>query len=135
MHCRIGGGRGGQTMLYQAYQLQEDLIAPMRAFAQTMRAFSGTAWWGFSGGDSARLKAAAALELVSRFQLTHTRPDFGIDTVMVGNRDVPVTPGDRADAALRHAAALRQGHRHGAAESAGRGAAVRPFRHAAAPAR
>jgi poly(3-hydroxybutyrate) depolymerase len=78
-------------MLYQAYQLQEDLIAPMRAFAQTMRAFSGTAWWGLAGGDGARVKAAAALELVSRFQLTHTRPDFGIDTVMMGNREVPVT--------------------------------------------
>ncbi len=77
-------------MLYQAYQLQDDLIAPMRAFAQTMRALTGTAWWGL-GGDGAKLKAAAGLELVSRFQLTHTRPEFGIDTVMVGNRDVPVT--------------------------------------------
>ncbi len=28
--------------------------------------------------------------MISRFELTHTRPDFGIRTVRVGNRDVPV---------------------------------------------
>jgi polyhydroxyalkanoate depolymerase len=34
---------------------------------------------------------SAALAMISRFELTHTRPDFGIGTVRVGNRDVPVT--------------------------------------------
>ena len=29
--------------------------------------------------------------MISRFELTHARPDFGIATVRVGNRDVPVT--------------------------------------------
>ena len=33
----------------------------------------------------------AALAMISRFELTHTRPPFHIDTVRVGNRDVPVT--------------------------------------------
>ena len=33
---------------------------------------------------------AAAMEMISRFELTHVRPDFGIETVRVGNRDVPV---------------------------------------------
>jgi polyhydroxyalkanoate depolymerase len=31
------------------------------------------------------------MEMVSRFALTHSRPDFGIKTVRIGNRDVPVT--------------------------------------------
>ena len=29
--------------------------------------------------------------MIARFELTHARPDFGIGTVRVGNRDVPVT--------------------------------------------
>ncbi len=33
----------------------------------------------------------AAYELISRARLTHTRPDYGIRSVMVGNREVEVT--------------------------------------------
>ena len=29
--------------------------------------------------------------MISRFEITHSRPDFAIATVAVGNRDVPVT--------------------------------------------
>lgn len=76
-------------MLYQTYQLQEDLIAPMRVFADNMRVFAGTTWWSLS--DGMRLRAMAALEMVSRFRLTHERSEFGIETVPVGNREVPVT--------------------------------------------
>jgi polyhydroxyalkanoate depolymerase len=36
-------------------------------------------------------KFTAALELVSRSGLTHTRPSYGITSVRVGNRNVPVT--------------------------------------------
>ncbi|WP_375176129.1 polyhydroxyalkanoate depolymerase [Pseudooceanicola sp.] len=32
----------------------------------------------------------ALLEMISRFELTHTRPSFGIKSVRVGNRDLPV---------------------------------------------
>jgi polyhydroxyalkanoate depolymerase len=35
---------------------------------------------------------AAALEMISRFELTHVRPDFAIEKVMSGNADVAVTP-------------------------------------------
>ncbi|MEC9367594.1 MAG: polyhydroxyalkanoate depolymerase [Pseudomonadota bacterium] len=42
-------------------------------------------------GDGFKYKLAAALELASRFRLTHTRPDFRISQVRVGNRDVSVT--------------------------------------------
>ena len=59
-------------------------------------------------------------------------PDFGIAAVRVGNREVAGDRGGGARPALRPAAALRQGHRHAAAAGAGRGAALGPFRHAAA---
>ncbi|MDQ0315937.1 polyhydroxyalkanoate depolymerase [Amorphus orientalis] len=77
-------------MLYQTYQLQDDLIAPFRALARNA-VFPGL-WgdWGLAG--ELRRRLSAGLEMLSRFELSHTRPDFGIETVMVGNRDVPVTP-------------------------------------------
>ena len=78
-------------MLYQAYQLQDDLIAPFRALA---RAMPQTDWpdlmdWGIAA--QLRRRIDAGLEMLSRYELSHTRPDFAIDSVMVGNRDVPVT--------------------------------------------
>ena len=41
-------------------------------------------------GSDANARAAAAFELIARAQLTHTRPAFGIDTVVVGGREVAV---------------------------------------------
>ncbi|MDP3898988.1 MAG: polyhydroxyalkanoate depolymerase, partial [Mesorhizobium sp.] len=76
-------------MLYQAYQFQDDLVAPMRFLARNMRGAAMSAFW--AAGDGFRGRVAAGLELVSRFQLTHSRPDFDIPSVRVGNRDVPVT--------------------------------------------
>jgi len=74
-------------MLYQAYQLQDDVIAPGRMLAELIGPIAG----GMILGDAAKRRIAAGLEMISRFRLTHTRPDFGIATVRVGNRDVPVT--------------------------------------------
>jgi len=73
-------------MLYQAYQLQDDLIAPARIFADLMGSVAGS----MGLGDTARRRITAGLEMIARFRFTHTRPDFGIDSVKVGNRDVPV---------------------------------------------
>ena len=75
-------------MLYQAYQFQDDLIGPMRLLARGTQALAEQL---FGAGDGLRRQLAAGLELVTRFKLTHTRPDFGIAEVRVGNRDVPVT--------------------------------------------
>jgi poly(3-hydroxybutyrate) depolymerase len=80
---------GRQPMLYQTYQLQDDLVAPLRSFARTTMSAAGTAFWGL--GENVGRQLWASLEMVSRFELTHTRPDFGIAAVRVGNRDVPVT--------------------------------------------
>ncbi len=76
-------------MLYQAYQFQDDLIAPMRFAARSMRAAALSRFWGVGEGFKARF--LAGLELLARYELSHSRPDFNISTVRVGNRDVPVT--------------------------------------------
>jgi poly(3-hydroxybutyrate) depolymerase len=76
-------------MLYQAYQLEDDLVAPWRMLARALQATAGPNFWSF--GEGLGRPVAAALEMISRFRLTHTRPDFGIEAVRVGNRDVPIT--------------------------------------------
>ena len=72
-------------MLYQGYQLQDDLIAPLRTAASWARSF------GIPLFPALRRPLDAALEMISRFEITHSRPSFGIGSVRVGNRDVPVT--------------------------------------------
>ena len=76
-------------MLYQAYQFYSDATVPARKIAElglsAMVPFIGEA-----KGAWLR-KFTAALELVSRSGLTHTRPAYGITSVRVGNRDVAVT--------------------------------------------
>lgn len=76
-------------MLYHAYQFQDDLVAPFRSWARMMRRATLSSFW--AGDGSFRSKFLAGLEMVSRFELSHSRPDFGIVSVRVGNRDVPVT--------------------------------------------
>jgi polyhydroxyalkanoate depolymerase len=76
-------------MLYYAYQLQSDLMKPVRAMADAAASMLNGQM--ISQFDSVALRnLAAAFEMVSRAGLTHTRPPFGIDSVRVGNEDVPV---------------------------------------------
>jgi polyhydroxyalkanoate depolymerase len=75
-------------MLYATYQWQDDLLAPLRQMARFL-GNGGLSHWPV--GTHARRQMAAGLEMLSRFELTHVRPDFGIETVPVGNREVPVT--------------------------------------------
>ncbi len=92
---RAGGGqnRTGEAadgMLYSAYQLQDDLMAPLRTVAKVaarppLPLGMGAAILPF------RPRVAAAWELVARAGLSHTRPPFGIGTVTVGNAEVAVT--------------------------------------------
>ncbi|SCB44281.1 polyhydroxyalkanoate depolymerase [Rhizobium lusitanum] len=76
-------------MLYQAYQFQDDLIAPLRDLARRLQIFSAPMFWGPAGEMAQHF--SAALEMISRYEITHKRPDFAIDVVRVGNRDVPIT--------------------------------------------
>ncbi|MGG7565376.1 polyhydroxyalkanoate depolymerase [Rhodovulum sp. DZ06] len=76
-------------MLYQTYQFQDDMIAPMRRWAKMAMAMGGVGAWGF--GREAGSRSMAALEMLSRFELSHSRPDFAIPSVPVGNHRTRVT--------------------------------------------
>jgi poly(3-hydroxybutyrate) depolymerase len=80
-------------MLYLAYQLQSDIMTPVRAWA-SLAANSGAA--PLLADHPAVRNLTAVYELISRAGLTHTRPAFGIGSVKVGNREVEV----REEAAL-----------------------------------
>ena len=70
-------------MLYQAYQLQSDLMSPLRLLAQGS---SAALWLGKTEGSLLR-KLSASMEVFSRLRLTHSRPAYGIASVKVGERD------------------------------------------------
>jgi poly(3-hydroxybutyrate) depolymerase len=76
-------------MLYATYQLQDDLTAFVRRGARWAHSAGMPPAWGPFAPFKPRV--AAALELISRFHLTHVRPEFAIKSVPVGNREVPVT--------------------------------------------
>lgn len=76
-------------MLYQTYQFQDDFLTPIRDFANFM---TGGLYRHIPAPPGSPIRRfAAAWELISRYRLTHERPEFGISSVRVGNRDVPVT--------------------------------------------
>ena len=73
-------------MLYQAYQLQTDLTSPWRMMAQHLGA---PAW--LHGDERRALRPPmAALDVLGRMRLTHSRPSYQIDTVLVGNTSFAV---------------------------------------------
>jgi poly(3-hydroxybutyrate) depolymerase len=84
-------------MLYQAYQVQSDVLTPVRLFAEAARgAFSQP--WPLIGDHPLMRGAAAAWELLSRAGISHSRPDFRIKHAMVAGRRVDV----REEALVRH---------------------------------
>jgi polyhydroxyalkanoate depolymerase len=76
-------------MMYLAYQFQDDLLAPLRAWAGALRASLGRMPTGWGDLHGARA-LSASLEMLERYRLTHVRPGFHIPSVRVGNREVPV---------------------------------------------
>ena len=76
-------------MLYRAYQAHTDIMGPVRILAGIAAHAFGHPAIGANGQGAVR-NLTAAYELISRARLTHTRPPFGIDSVMVGNREVAV---------------------------------------------
>ncbi len=76
-------------MMYKLYQAKQDLLHPLR---QTARL--GAAWaraWDIGAFTPYGLRAmGAAGELFSQARMTHTRPDFGIPSVRMGEDDVAV---------------------------------------------
>jgi len=73
-------------MLYQAYQLQSDVSAPLRLMSEI-----GSAVFGLSKSDGGALrKLSAALDVFSRLRLTHSRPDYAIHSVAVAQDTIDV---------------------------------------------
>lgn len=75
-------------MLYAAYQMQDDLLSPMREIASATRRMSSS--WNLGFDKFMPGHFLAALEMMSRYKLTHSRPSFGFDSVRSGNADVGV---------------------------------------------
>jgi poly(3-hydroxybutyrate) depolymerase len=74
-------------MLYLAYQASSDIMVPVRAWANMAVAAGGQQ---LMADNPVIRNLTAAYELIARAGLTHTRPPFGIASVMVGNREVEV---------------------------------------------
>jgi polyhydroxyalkanoate depolymerase len=75
-------------MLYHAYQTYAGASEPLRAMARNALAI-GKMLPGIN--DLGLVQGLSAfLELTERSRLTHTRPPFGIDSVLVGNQDIAV---------------------------------------------
>jgi poly(3-hydroxybutyrate) depolymerase len=77
----------GNGMLYLAYQLQTDIMEPIRSWAGKAVNSGGVP---LLSNHPAMRNLTAVYELIARAGLTHTRPPFAIDRVTVGNREVEV---------------------------------------------
>ncbi len=73
-------------MLYQAYQTYADASEPMRFMARTAMAYTNM-MPGFKALGFGR-EISATLEMISRTELTHTRPSYDIDRVKVGRERI-----------------------------------------------
>ncbi|MFI5053777.1 MAG: polyhydroxyalkanoate depolymerase [Acidimicrobiia bacterium] len=76
-------------MLYQAYQVQADIMAHVRGLARI--ALQGFGQMSPPVADLLAVRnLVAGYELLERAGLTHERPPFGFETVNVGGREVSV---------------------------------------------
>jgi len=78
-----------KPILYQAYQFQDDLLSLFRNAAKSSKDLAGQRLWPFA--EALKRQVEAGLEMISRFELTHVRPDFGIRAVRVGHEKVAVS--------------------------------------------
>jgi poly(3-hydroxybutyrate) depolymerase len=77
------------TMLYEAYQAHSDLMGPTRTVAGIgLRALQQLNW--APPYDLIVRNLSASLSLIADTKLTHARPPFGIETVVVDGHEVAV---------------------------------------------
>jgi poly(3-hydroxybutyrate) depolymerase len=77
------------TMLYEAYQAHSDFMAPTRTVAgMGVRALRQLNW--APPYDLIVRNLSASLSLIADTKLTHARPPFGIETVVVDGHEVAV---------------------------------------------
>jgi len=74
-------------MLYRAYQTHTDLLSPSRLAAQ----YFGSSVWKSRPDRSAARRIAAAMDVYAHLRLTHTRPDYGIKSVLSEGEETAVT--------------------------------------------
>ena len=77
-------------MMYTAYQAHADLMWPLRTLAKYSVPMLQDPTFGLSGQASTR-KMAAACKVLELAEVTHKRPPWQIDSVMVKGEPVPVT--------------------------------------------
>ena len=94
-HSRVKAGRD-TTILYQMYEAQRAMLVPARALAGLTKAAIDSLPPAWTEGPVVR-RQSALCEMALRTGLTHRRPDFGIEAVLVGGRSVGV----REDAVVR----------------------------------
>ena len=76
-------------MLYQAYQAHADIMVPVRLAGMALRSVGARLNGSLRPPVLSNL--TAAYELIARAGLTHERPPYGIDSIMINGREVPVT--------------------------------------------
>ena len=76
-------------MMYQAYQAQSDLMWPLRTMAKLSVPMLQDATFGIAGQPTAR-QAAAVCRVLELAEVTHRRPPWRIDHVMVKGEPIPV---------------------------------------------
>ncbi|WP_430914020.1 polyhydroxyalkanoate depolymerase [Methylobacterium sp. sgz302541] len=76
-------------MLYDAFEVQADIAEQTRAWGRVLH--DAISPWTRAGYQEPVTWWSAGARMMMRAGLTFTRPAYGIDTVRVGNRDVPVT--------------------------------------------
>ena len=76
-------------MIYQAYEAFEMMAAPVWRFTEAAVDHFSQPWSGMHGGNWPPSWPAAA-SVLAQARLTHTRPEFGIAQIAVGNRVVEV---------------------------------------------
>jgi len=76
----------GPPLLYQTYQAQADLMAPLRQLASSAL----PSLQQLAGINPALRGFAAYTEMVARAGLSHGRPSYNIDSVRIGNRQVGI---------------------------------------------
>jgi poly(3-hydroxybutyrate) depolymerase len=78
------------VLLYQAYQAQRDLSAPVLAWAGLSKRWIDRLPPSIADTPAMR-QLAASYDLISRSHLTHERPAFGVHEVLVNGELLPVT--------------------------------------------
>ena len=74
----------GISMKYQTYQAHSDMMANMRVFTQASVAAMSHPWLIEQPGVR---KLTAACQVFASTEVTHTRPDFGIEAIGMGSDD------------------------------------------------